>query len=660
MHAHDDAGRAGGSHGHSHPHLSDAAGPLVRLSPSLYWYRDTCNVYLLVRGDRGLLIDFGSGGVLEHLAEAGVREIEWVLHTHHHRDQCQGDHLLAARGVPIAVPEREAALFAETDAFWRLKKIYDNYDVSSIGFTLPRPVPVARTLRDYETFAWRGYDIRVLPTPGHTKGSVTFAAEVDGVPTAFCGDLVAEPGHVHTIHDLQWQYGLPDAVGRRAPLRDAPRRAAAPAALPLPRPPDGRRAGGACASSSRSSASCTASRARCGRTGSGRSGLTRSTSRRPTSSRTSGRIPTRWRTATRSWRTTAGRSFSTTAFPSWDHMAADMRFVEHSLDELKAVAGLRAVDVVIPSHYHDDHLAGLPWLQQTQGTKAWIFENFAEIVSNPAGYNMPCLLPQPIRVDRALPDGGRVSWDRWTFDVFHMPGHTWWALGLFGEIDGTRVAFTGRQPPPGNREPAPRRRARVPEQDARGLDRGRRPPADGVRAGAHPHRPHRGAPRRPEDARGLPRLGSPDRGRLPDAGRGAGRGELRARPELRDPLPLPEPRPPGRPAADRAPGHQPRRRPTRSREPASSPRRDGRSRRARPRPPSRPARAGRSGSSSRCRRARPAATSSVPSSSSASGASARSRRRWSTSPDPAPGTAGARGARGRAGRLPHASRLNTS
>jgi hypothetical protein len=42
-----------------------------------------------------------------------------------------------------------------------------------------------------------------------------------------------------------------------------------------------------------------------------------------------------------------------------------------------------------------------------------------------------------------LPDGGRVSWDRWTFDVFHMPGHTWWALGLFGEIDGTRVAFTG-------------------------------------------------------------------------------------------------------------------------------------------------------------------------------------------------------------------------
>src|SRR5262249_24741023 len=119
-----------------------AGGGLTRLSPSLFWYRDTCNVYLVKRGDRGLLIDFGSGGVLAHLAEAGVREVEWVFHTHHHRDQCQGDGLLAERGIPIAVPEREAALFAEADAFWRLKRIYDNYDVSSIGNTLARPVPI--------------------------------------------------------------------------------------------------------------------------------------------------------------------------------------------------------------------------------------------------------------------------------------------------------------------------------------------------------------------------------------------------------------------------------------------------------------------------------------------------------------------------------------
>jgi glyoxylase-like metal-dependent hydrolase (beta-lactamase superfamily II) len=414
----------------------------VRLSPSLFWYRDTCNVYLLARGERGLLIDFGSGGILEHLHEAGVREVEWVLHTHHHRDQCQGDALLDTRGIPIAVPEREAALFAEAEAFWRLKRIYDNYDVSSIGFTLPRSVAIARTLRDYETFAWRGYDIRVLPTPGHTKGSVTFLAEVDGVRAAFCGDLIAEPGVLHAIHDLQWQYGLPDAAG--AALHSVTLLMGLGLERLLPshgRPMDDARTA---------------------------LGLLEPNLRRLYELQAEMRrnrvwpiwphavdqpkahvLPHLWanpHSVANCYALLAddGRALLLDyGFPSWDHMAADMRFVEHSLDELKALAGLRAVEAVIPSHYHDDHLAGLPWLQQTQGTQAWIFENFAEMVANPAGYNVPCLLPHPIRVDRTLSDRGSVSWDRWHFDVFHMPGHTWWALGLFGEIDGTRVAFTG-------------------------------------------------------------------------------------------------------------------------------------------------------------------------------------------------------------------------
>jgi len=130
-------------------------------------------------------------------------------------------------------------------------------------------------------------------------------------------------------------------------------------------------------------------------------------------------------------------------FPSWDHFAADLRFVEHSLTELKAVAGLDTVEAVIPSHYHDDHLAGVPYLQQEHGVQAWIFENFTDVVENPSGYNVPCLLPTPIRVDRTLKDGETFSWEGNTFTVFHMPGHTWWALGMFGQIDGTRVAYTG-------------------------------------------------------------------------------------------------------------------------------------------------------------------------------------------------------------------------
>jgi glyoxylase-like metal-dependent hydrolase (beta-lactamase superfamily II) len=428
-------------HTHSHGHPPAGEG-LVRLSPSLYWYRDTCNVYLVKDGERGLLIDFGSGGILDHLAEAGVREVEWVLHTHHHRDQCQGDHLLAERGIRLAVPEREAALFAETDAFWRLKRIYHNYDVSNIGFTLARPVAIDRALRDYETFRWRGHELRVLPTPGHTKGSVTYLGRLDGRLAAFCGDLIAEPGHLHTIHDLQWQYGMPDAVG--AALHSVTLLMAMPVQDLLPshgHPMDD--AEGALRLLE------PGLRGLYGLQAEMRKNRVWPIWPHAVDQPKTHVLPHLWanpHSVANCYALLAddGRALLLDyGFPSWDHMAADMRFVEHSLDDLKAVAGLRQVEAVIPSHYHDDHLAGLPWLQETHGTQAWIFENFAEMVANPAGYNVPCLLPHPIRVDRTLPDGGSVSWDRWRFDVFHMPGHTWWALGLFAEIDGTRVAFTG-------------------------------------------------------------------------------------------------------------------------------------------------------------------------------------------------------------------------
>jgi glyoxylase-like metal-dependent hydrolase (beta-lactamase superfamily II) len=60
-------------------------------------YRDTCNVYVLRSGREAVLIDFGSGAVLDRLGELGVDRVTDVLVTHHHRDQVQGlDRAVAA------------------------------------------------------------------------------------------------------------------------------------------------------------------------------------------------------------------------------------------------------------------------------------------------------------------------------------------------------------------------------------------------------------------------------------------------------------------------------------------------------------------------------------------------------------------------------------
>ena len=132
---------------------------LVQLSPNLYLFRDTCHVYLLRDGEHGLLIDAGSAGIVDHLDKVGVQAVEWVLHTHHHRDQCQGDDRLVETGTQVAVPAREASLFENVDAFWRLRRQFDDYDASSLANTRARPIPVARRLADYETFEWRGHAI---------------------------------------------------------------------------------------------------------------------------------------------------------------------------------------------------------------------------------------------------------------------------------------------------------------------------------------------------------------------------------------------------------------------------------------------------------------------------------------------------------------------
>ena len=74
------------------------------ISPNLYVLRDTCNVYVLKDGNRALLIDFGSGHVLNLLGQIGVSRVDAILHTHHHRDQGQGD-VRAVANIPIIVPQ---------------------------------------------------------------------------------------------------------------------------------------------------------------------------------------------------------------------------------------------------------------------------------------------------------------------------------------------------------------------------------------------------------------------------------------------------------------------------------------------------------------------------------------------------------------------------
>lgn len=183
-----------------------------RVTENVFRFEDTCNVYVLRSGRRAVLIDFGAGHVLGHLADIGVHEVSAILHTHHHRDQAQGDPLAAARGIPILVPQHERQLFDQVETYWTTKQLYDVYNVRNTYFTLTRSVAVAGVLADYDAWTGGGIRLEVLPTPGHTVGSVSLVGAIDGVTIAFVGDLLFAPGKVQTLYDMQYSYGSTDGV----------------------------------------------------------------------------------------------------------------------------------------------------------------------------------------------------------------------------------------------------------------------------------------------------------------------------------------------------------------------------------------------------------------------------------------------------------------
>lgn len=417
---------------------------LRRITDHLYVYEDYCAVYILLDGEHALLVECGSGDVVDSLHELGVKHVDWVVHTHHHRDGCWGDHRLVDMGARIAVPEREAHLFEQVEDYWEHLAVFDNYYLGSDSYSLPSNVPVSIRLTDYATFTWRQYAMRVIPAPGHTQGSIALMAEVDGLTVAFTGDLIASAGRLWHVYAMQWQYGggWGDAAGIQASALSLTEVLDAQPDLLLP-------SHGQVMSNPE-----TAVRKLLG----GLRELYRYLEGSSFLAHPSWLITDRQlsRLSNHLWMNRASLANSYTliaddgdglfldyGYPSLSHFSGRFRFARHSLRELFARGGLRKPDLFIPSHYHDDHIVGAPLLQREFGVRIWAHEVFTDILRRPAAYSLPCLLPEPLEVERDLRDGEKFEWNGFDFEIRHTPGHTHYASSLFIEVDGIRAVLAG-------------------------------------------------------------------------------------------------------------------------------------------------------------------------------------------------------------------------
>jgi glyoxylase-like metal-dependent hydrolase (beta-lactamase superfamily II) len=427
---------------------------LTRLSDHLYRVTDTCNVYIIVEGDSALLIDAGSGVVVEHLDAVGVRQVDWVLHTHHHRDQCSGVPRLREHGARVAVPEYERHLFDQAELFWQTRRTYDNYNDRNTFFAAGENIAVDAVLEDYESFDWHGYQFYVLPAKGHTLGSIALIVEVDGQRVAFTGDMLCAGGKLYQLHAMEYTYGSMEGILFTLQSIQALRKQNVDVCYPSHGEPItevaddidvlGRRL------------------MDCVNLGRGMRVAGRDSIPEPIFLPEPKFIPlSRHLLWGGVWTCSnfyvilsdSGKAmFVDYGHAFWPHMHVgsdhdgleSMRFVEHHLDELREDYGVTDFDLVVPTHIHDDHTCGIPFLQRHHGTKCWALQEVGQVLAEPAAWaSTPCTFPKPIRIDRWLKDGETFQWEEYEFEMHFAPGQTEFHSVYAGMIDGRKVAFTG-------------------------------------------------------------------------------------------------------------------------------------------------------------------------------------------------------------------------
>jgi glyoxylase-like metal-dependent hydrolase (beta-lactamase superfamily II) len=411
---------------------------------------DTCNVYFLRTGRDAVLVDVGSGLVFDRLADLGIERVTDVVVTHHHRDGVQGLARAVASGARIWVPPLEYTLIAEIDQRWQDRRLENDYDLRQDRFSLLDSVPVTGVVAEYRTQEIGGHAFFTLPTPGHTAGSVSYLVEVAGKRLAFCGDLLYGDGKLWSLAATQWSYsgveGLTATHVSCAVLAERDPDLLLPAHGPLVDDPQASLA----------------------------------TVRGRVQELVDLRLDHRWDLAdmhAKPWAPVTehllrnrasfansyalvsetgaallidfGYDVTTGLVPQTEREAR--RALLWPLDALRGDHGVREIEAVVVTHYHDDHVAGLDLLRDVEGTQVWAPENVAPILAEPSRYDLPCLWFEPIAVDRIVRFGEPVRWHEYELRFHRLAGHTLYAAAIEFEVDGKRVLATGDQQTGGER-----------------------------------------------------------------------------------------------------------------------------------------------------------------------------------------------------------------
>ena len=399
---------------------------LEQLTEHVLLYRDAVNVYV-VRFESGgvALVDFGSGDVLEAVAQAGWPAPQMVLHTDYRRDRTFGHH--RHPGLPVAAGEENRPYLERADELWRELEVAHGYGGYPRFWMPRRSIPVQVALTDGHLPIWDRPYLYSQKTPAHTPGGMSYLMLDGRRRYVFCGDLLQSDGTLHSIYELQYTYNFMEGLHgvRRA------------VGWLLATEPDGVFPAH------------------------GEPLLGKEAVRRAAEQllRRLEDFWERWRLIWPDQPPGGVNDFD----PVTPHLRAATNHIAYALvdDEghalffdtgvnyedgfqrVLAEKGIRDVELVLITHHHDDHVMGYDWLRAHYRPRLGAHECMVEVLQNPSAYALNCLHHEPLSVDPVLREGEPFEWRGYTILPFRFPSQTTYHAAYFVEVDGRRVLVSG-------------------------------------------------------------------------------------------------------------------------------------------------------------------------------------------------------------------------
>src|SRR5579885_649071 len=400
--------------------------------------------YALRDGDAALLID--APAAADGLKAHGIKKVEAVLLTHHHRDVVAGVGRLLADKVPVRAPKKSAEWLTPENVrkYWKeslpLRNSRTEYLVVAEGFA-----GIRHDLGDGDAIDWRGWSILVAATPGHSRDHVAYAVRkrksADSPLLVFCGGALASPGKLWAPYTTDWDHWTDAGL---KPAAESLRKLAAlkPAVLlPARGPVIDRDAAAALTRTADAVAEVgfLKSFERFTKQRLGNAPQYRFLAKEQAES--NGSRP--WtQVSEHLWLTgntyvlVSKQDKAFLVVDPWDKRSADQVL------KLQKDQKLGPMEVVMFSHAHCDHYDGVYHLPGRDKWQVWTLDRVATPIAEPYLLRAPFLDARPVKIDRRMKDGEAATWREHRFRFVHLPGQTDFTMGVETTIDGKKCFFT--------------------------------------------------------------------------------------------------------------------------------------------------------------------------------------------------------------------------